>query len=568
MNTVINYINLETTTNHCGYCSDAIYGQKTKSAGLWVDRVKCEDYQLLMDRGWRRCGHYYYKPNLKYSCCRLYTIRLEPLKLNLKKSQKNVLRNFISYIENGEKRSTSSQPKPFPSIYEQRLIRYRAMQAAYGYPKSNDDDVFTILPVQDKKNQKTTDERYHINSFEENGDEADEEEEEEEEEIRNNELNSEKIIINRNYNNNNNNNLDCPTGKAKSRRWAMKVKRLFDQNLIETENDAQNFRKHHNRPKLLEERLSIKKECKHQFVCRLVLASTIYSNKRASDEEFELYKSYQELIHKDYKNYKNDFENFLVNSSLVDECENLIFTHPKYNPLEWENSTLLPLNFQVESFLNQKLKKGKLVYGSYHVQYRIDDSLIGVSVIDILPRTISSVYFFYDVKFAFLSLGTYSALCESALVRSLHNISPIMEFLYLGFYIHNNPKMAYKGKYSPSYILCPVTYHWVDFPTAETYLSQDNYCPLVSLDGAYDAERIILLEEDEFVKHLRRVVLVNDEKKFPFSDDVFYQNFLTSHGTTVIRYLRHYMYNVGREFCDRSMIHLSFFLLDHRAGTS
>lgn len=49
-------------------------------------------------------------------------------------------------------------------------------------------------------------------------------------------------------------------------------------------------------------------------------------------------------------------------------------------------------------------------YGSFHQQYWIDDRLIGVGVIDILPKSLSSVYFFYDPEFEFLSLGTYASL--------------------------------------------------------------------------------------------------------------------------------------------------------------
>lgn len=36
-------------------------------------------------------------------------------------------------------------------------------------------------------------------------------------------------------------------------------------------------------------------------------------------------------------------------------------------------------------------------YGSFHQQYWLDDDkLIAVGVIDILPKCVSSVYFFYD----------------------------------------------------------------------------------------------------------------------------------------------------------------------------
>lgn len=40
----------------------------------------------------------------------------------------------------------------------------------------------------------------------------------------------------------------------------------------------------------------------------------------------------------------------------------------------------------------------------------VADKLIAVGVLDILPRCVSSVYFFYDPDYSFLSLGVYSAL--------------------------------------------------------------------------------------------------------------------------------------------------------------
>jgi len=49
-------------------------------------------------------------------------------------------------------------------------------------------------------------------------------------------------------------------------------------------------------------------------------------------------------------------------------------------------------------------------YGSFHHHYVLDGKIIAVGVIDILPHCVSSVYFYYDPDYAFLSLGTYSAL--------------------------------------------------------------------------------------------------------------------------------------------------------------
>lgn len=49
-------------------------------------------------------------------------------------------------------------------------------------------------------------------------------------------------------------------------------------------------------------------------------------------------------------------------------------------------------------------------FGSYHQQYWLDDELIAVGVIDILPQCLSSVYFFYDPKYSDLVLGTYGSM--------------------------------------------------------------------------------------------------------------------------------------------------------------
>jgi arginine-tRNA-protein transferase len=49
-------------------------------------------------------------------------------------------------------------------------------------------------------------------------------------------------------------------------------------------------------------------------------------------------------------------------------------------------------------------------YGSFHLQYYLNDKMIACSVIDILPGGVSSVYFYYDPDFGFLKLGVYSAL--------------------------------------------------------------------------------------------------------------------------------------------------------------
>ena len=112
----------------------------------------------------------------------------------------------------------------------------------------------------------------------------------------------------------------------------------------------------------------------------------------------------------------------------------------------------------------------------YHQQYLIDGKIVCVGVLDILPNCVSSVYFYYDPDYSFLSLGTLSSLFEISYVRKLSNSwNPKLYFYYMGFYIHSCPKMRYKSQYHPSFLLCPETYKWFDVSTCAPKLDHSKY---------------------------------------------------------------------------------------------
>ncbi|VDM35690.1 unnamed protein product [Hydatigera taeniaeformis] len=130
--------------------------------------------------------------------------------------------------------------------------------------------------------------------------------------------------------------------------------------------------------------------------------------------------------------------------------------------------------------------------------------LIGVGVIDILPGCLSSVYFFYDPAFAFLRLGTYSALQEVAFVRHLHrtygSVVPAyadFTFYHMGFYVHSCGKMVYKNNYLPSYLACPETYEWIPIERCQRLLDRNSYArfaePTVAKMPSVDVDKVVLL---------------------------------------------------------------------------
>ncbi|KAK2873704.1 hypothetical protein FQN49_002143 [Arthroderma sp. PD_2] len=60
--------------------------------------VRVEEYEELMNRGWRRSGSLYYKPNLARSCCPHYTMRLNPKEYKPRRDQKKALNHWNSYV--------------------------------------------------------------------------------------------------------------------------------------------------------------------------------------------------------------------------------------------------------------------------------------------------------------------------------------------------------------------------------------------------------------------------------------------------------------------------------------
>uniref|UniRef100_A0AAQ4P862 Arginyl-tRNA--protein transferase 1 n=1 Tax=Gasterosteus aculeatus aculeatus TaxID=481459 RepID=A0AAQ4P862_GASAC len=100
----------------CGYCKN---DEGNFSHGMWSHTMTVQDYQDLIDRGWRRSGKYVYKPKMNKTCCPQYTIRCHALKFQPSKSHKKVLKKISKFISKGELPKGPAEGEPMDSVCDQ-----------------------------------------------------------------------------------------------------------------------------------------------------------------------------------------------------------------------------------------------------------------------------------------------------------------------------------------------------------------------------------------------------------------------------------------------------------------
>ena len=176
-----------------------------------------------------------------------------------------------------------------------------------------------------------------------------------------------------------------------------------------------------------------------------------------NEERFLLYKKYQETVHKEKNLPLSDHNDYWGNSIL-------------------ERGKKIP----IPSNIKEKTKHPELYpefYGTYNLIHRLDNKIVAVTVIDILPHTLISEYCYYDPDYSFLDLGVFTVIREIEYMQSFNSLID-NNFIYytLGEMSEIVKKLKYKGNYRPTEIMDHYTGKYVYLTEEIKKIIGDNKC--------------------------------------------------------------------------------------------
>ncbi len=106
----------------------------------------------------------------------------------------------------------------------------------------------------------------------------------------------------------------------------------------------------------------------------------------------------------------------------------------------WDRSPLTAEQYEKEFCFPQSTSQEMAWYD--------EDRLIAIDLVDLTPRSLSSIFFFYDPAYAAYSLGIVSVMLEVALARRLG-----LDHVYLGYRVEGCYSMSYKKRFHPHELL-------------------------------------------------------------------------------------------------------------------
>lgn len=353
-------------------------------------------YEELLDRSWRRCGNYCYRPLNESSCCPCYPLSTRALDFEFKRSLRKCVEKMNLFLETGSIEPTKSES----SLYAKR--------------PSTDQN----LPS--------------YKSFEELS----------------------------------------TSSKARDKRMVESCCRKMQNLFISRDEAMRRIRVRHQMRKrgVLSLEDSLYPEMgenvrpKHKLVIETNYVSSEHS-KSLYETEHEIIVRYQNAIHKEDASEWTmmRFSRFLIDTPLVEEPIS------NFNFLDNEIVSDKLSSEICDDSIRYLVRPPPVPthYGTYHCHYFLDGQLIAVGVLDVLPKYLTTVYFFYEPGYSHLNLGIYSALTEISMIRRMNQqyagVQPNkLIYYHMGYFVPESLKMRYKLRFRPSSLLCSETHSYVE----------------------------------------------------------------------------------------------------------
>ncbi len=133
---------------------------------------------------------------------------------------------------------------------------------------------------------------------------------------------------------------------------------------------------------------------------------------------------------------KKNIDVKLIQTSEIDIAEHYPI-YASYITVRHEDGTMVPPSpNQFTDYLVTPLECTE------YLEYRINNSLVGCSVIDMFENSLSAIYTYFDPDYQSRGLGNYAILKQVELAKKLE-----LDYLYLGYWIESCKKMSYKSRY-------------------------------------------------------------------------------------------------------------------------
>ncbi|CAI2361894.1 unnamed protein product [Moneuplotes crassus] len=508
-------LHLNDKRTECNYCSNPVKEENHFYCwGMTCTKLRTDDYEKALDLGWQRSGTWLYRPDIKKSCCPLYTPRIDITEFKISKQQKKHMKRFNQYI-NGTRLSKSktdevilkdpeeikraTNQKQYDSFLEnlkteREEIRNFVFDSIFNKETFIDEqmtdekkkNVRNLMKIEDIHVEEATNNRAHyicdiVNVvMQETGMIEPEMRELIEPTIDQllsmNSQFLEKYDIYQGYENQGK--LIFVSKKYISIQRAKEVIFNDDEEAKVDENNEFGYKEHGEEQKIAQEagnsrsyteffeefvpNITKEEERKHRYTVSLHRAICY-------EENLQVFRKF-DYIRFNKERVKSDFERFLTNSPLYD---------PK-DP-NFPNSRTFRDDAKIDGervFIDEGVSPK--YFGSYHMHHRIDGRLVAINVLDITENTMSSIYTFYDPEYSFLSLGQVTAVREiEYMLKIRKEFNSSLKYYYMGYYVHNCQKSVYKEHMHPQNLLCPITYTYVPLtPEVKAKIAAEKFCQL------------------------------------------------------------------------------------------